>query len=83
MTEVHLPLDRHTRKIKGFGFVSFLLPEHGTKALNELDGTIFLGRMLHLLPSKNKTDHAVDETENPGRAFKVAKALKQKQSAGN
>jgi len=82
VTEVHLPLDRLTRKIKGFGFVSFLLPEHATKAFNELDGTIFQGRMLHLLPSKSKNESSAPEDGSTGSTFKKTKALKQKKAAG-
>ncbi len=77
-----MPLDRLTRKIKGFGFVSYLLPEHATKAFNELDGTIFQGRMLHLLPSKSK-DEISDNDPNNASSYKKAKALKQKKTAGN
>ena len=80
MTELHLPLDRITRKIKGFGFVSFLLPEHATKAFNALDGTIFQGRMLHLLPSKSKDEISADDPN--ASSYKKAKAVKQKKAAG-
>ncbi|ODM98908.1 putative RNA-binding protein 19 [Orchesella cincta] len=51
ITEIHLPLDKITRKLKGFGFVSFMMPEHADNAFRALDGTIFEGRMLHLLPA--------------------------------
>jgi len=81
VTELHLPLDRLTRKIKGFGFVSFLLPEHATKAFNALDGTIFQGRMLHLLPSKSKDDISADDPSG-NSSYKKAKAVKQKKTAG-
>lgn len=30
------------------------MPEHAVKAYTELDGTIFHGRMMHLLPGKAK-----------------------------
>lgn len=54
VTEVIVPLDKLTRKIKGYGVVTFLIPEHAVKAFTELDGMIFHGRMLHLLPGKAK-----------------------------
>lgn len=44
--------------MKGFGTVTFLMPEHAVKAYAELDGSILHGRMVHLLPGKTK-----DETE--------------------
>lgn len=32
------------------------MPEHAVKAYTELDGTIFHGRMMHLLPGKAKVN---------------------------
>lgn len=54
LTEIHLPVDSFTRKIKGFAFVTFMFPEHAAKAFSELDGSCFQGRNLHLLPAKQK-----------------------------
>lgn len=48
--------------MKGFGTVTFLMPEHAVKAYSELDGTILHGRMLHLLPGKAK-DEPDDDAE--------------------
>jgi multiple RNA-binding domain-containing protein 1 len=55
LTEVNLPIDKISRKPKGFGTVTFMMPEHAVKAYTELDGSIQDGRMLHLLPAKAKT----------------------------
>lgn len=52
LSEVNLPIDKITRKPKGFGTVTFMMPEHAAKAYSELDGSILDGRMLHLLPGK-------------------------------
>jgi len=41
LTEVHLPIDTFTRKIKGFAFITFMLPEHAVKAYTALDGSTF------------------------------------------
>ena len=49
-----MPVDRLTRKIKGYAVVTYLIPENAAKAYMELDGTVFHGRMLHLLPGKAK-----------------------------
>jgi multiple RNA-binding domain-containing protein 1 len=32
------------------------MPEHAVKAYSELDGTVFHGRMMHLLPGKAKVN---------------------------
>lgn len=66
LTEVNLPIDRITRKLKGFGTITFLMTEHAVKAYSELDGSILDGRMLHLLPAKMKIDslEELDESKN-------------------
>lgn len=51
---MNLPVDKVTRKLKGFGTVTFLMPEHAVKAYTELDGSVQDGRMLHLLPAKSQ-----------------------------
>lgn len=62
LTEVSLPIDFTTRKLKGFGLITFLMPEHAVKAYSELDGSIVHGRMLHLLPGKAKDTPEGDQS---------------------
>jgi len=52
ISEVHLPIDKNTKMAKGVGFVRFSFPENAVKALSELDGTIYQGRLLHVLPAQ-------------------------------
>lgn len=59
-----------------------MLPEQADKAFKALDGTIFQGRMLHLLPSKAHEDSEGNEI-NAGSVFKSEKEKKQKKLAGN
>ncbi|XP_017870342.1 PREDICTED: probable RNA-binding protein 19 [Drosophila arizonae] len=82
LVEVNLPVDKVTRQIKGFGTVTFMMPEHALKAFNALDGTDFHGRLLHLLPGK-ELDNAQEPVEDndPNLSFKQKKALKLKQNA--
>ncbi|XP_025831297.1 probable RNA-binding protein 19 [Agrilus planipennis] len=79
ITEVNLPVDPITRKLKGFGVITFLMPEHAVKAYSELDGTIHQGRMLHLLPGKVKDTYQETDLTN----YKQAKASKEKLEAGS
>lgn len=76
-----LPIDSTTRKPKGFGTVTFLMPEHAVKAYSALDGTIFQGRMLHLLPAKAK-NHPED-VENDSEGYKKKKERQLKANAGS
>ncbi|XP_030567723.1 probable RNA-binding protein 19 [Drosophila novamexicana] len=83
VVEVNLPVDKVTRQIKGFGTVTFMMPEHALKAFNALDGTTFHGRLLHLLPGKelDKPAEETNEELESGLSFKQKKALKLKQNA--
>ncbi|XP_060815232.1 probable RNA-binding protein 19 isoform X2 [Bombus pascuorum] len=81
LSEVNLPIDRTTRKPKGFGTITFLMAEHAVKAYSELDGSILDGRMLHVLPAKAKSD-PMEELD--GRlTYKQKKELKAKATAGS
>ncbi|XP_020803805.1 probable RNA-binding protein 19 [Drosophila serrata] len=84
VVEVNLPVDKLTRKIKGFGTVTYMMPEHALKAFNALDGTDFHGRLLHLLPGKDIAEKTAqdDLDENDASlSFKQKKALKLKKNA--
>lgn len=78
ISEVNLPVDPNTRQMKGFGTITFVMPEHAAKAYSELDGSILHGRMLHLLPAKSKDKPQDDESTN----YKKKKEQKQKEQAG-
>lgn len=82
LSEVNLPIDIVTRKPKGFGTVTFLMPEHAVKAYSELDGSVLNGRMLHLLPAKTKTSPE-DLLAQDGLSYKQKKELKAKAAAGS
>ena len=41
LAEVHLSIDTVTKKIRGYAFILFMMPEHAVRAYEELDGTIF------------------------------------------
>lgn len=80
LSEIHLPIDFLTKKAIGFAFVSYVFAEHAVKAFSELDGTIFLGRLLHLIPAKSKKEFQIDENDTN---FKKKKETKMKQMSGS
>lgn len=82
ISEIHFPIDKLTKKPKGFAFVTFLITEHAVKAYAEVDGQIFQGRMLHVLPSTvKKEEEAEGATESS--AYKKQKALKEKANSSS
>lgn len=56
-------MDSQSKNIKGFATVTFMMPEHAVKAYSELDGRVLHGRMLHLLPGKDKETSKEDNLE--------------------
>ncbi|RZC31811.1 RNA-binding protein 19 [Asbolus verrucosus] len=82
LAEVNLPIDSVTKKIKGFGTVVFVMPEHAVKAYGDLDGSVLHGRMLHLLPGKSK-DVVENEIPEESSNYKKKKAAKEKSQAGS
>lgn len=82
LTEINLPIDKVTRKPKGFATVTFLMPEHAVKAYSELDGSILDGRMLHLLPGKAKPN-PLENLDGTGLTYKQKKELQAKATASS
>ncbi|CAG8638713.1 25124_t:CDS:10 [Cetraspora pellucida] len=81
LAEVHIPLDKETKNQKGFAYVLYHIPEHAVKAYIELDNKFFMGRLLHILPSRDKPQV---RDLNPGRwSLKKKKEMNQKNLANN
>ena len=87
LAEVTLPIDKMTRKVKGFAFVTYVMPENAVKAYTQLDGATFQGRLLHLIPGKAKlsseelADKEGIKLENGTSSFKKKKLSKEKSKA--
>ncbi|KAM8961985.1 putative RNA-binding protein 19 isoform 2-T2 [Pelodytes ibericus] len=82
ISEIHFPIDSLTKKPKGFAFVTFLITEHAVKAYAEVDGQIFQGRMLHVLPSDAKKDEESEAGANSS-AYKKQKSIKDKANSSS
>lgn len=52
LSEVHLSIAKDTKKPKGFAYVLFMFPEQALRAFLKLDGSIFQGRIMHILPGE-------------------------------
>ncbi|KAM9100261.1 probable RNA-binding protein 19 isoform X2 [Sarcophilus harrisii] len=82
LSEIHYPIDGLTKKPKGFAFVTYMFPEHAVKAFAEVDGQVFQGRMLHVLPSTIKKEPSESSDAEPA-SYKKKKALKDKASSSS
>lgn len=72
LVECSMPLDNFSKKPKGFAYITCMFPEKALKAHTDLDGSIFQGRMLHILPAQTKRE--MDEEEERKLGFKQKKA---------
>uniref|UniRef100_A0A1A8PDM5 Probable RNA-binding protein 19 n=1 Tax=Nothobranchius rachovii TaxID=451742 RepID=A0A1A8PDM5_9TELE len=85
LSEVLFPIDSLSKKPKGFAFVTYMIPENAVTALAELDGHIFQGRMLHVLPStlKKEKSESSDAHGSGSSSYKRQKDAKNKASSSS
>ncbi|KAK9764444.1 Multiple RNA-binding domain-containing protein 1 [Basidiobolus ranarum] len=81
LSEIHMPIDKETKKPKGFAYILYLIPEHAVKAFFELDGKFFQGRLLHILPAKEKPQPPKEDESS--MSIKKQKEAKRKAQSGN
>uniref|UniRef100_A0A673CQF7 Probable RNA-binding protein 19 n=1 Tax=Sphaeramia orbicularis TaxID=375764 RepID=A0A673CQF7_9TELE len=85
LSDVLFPIDSLTKRPKGFAFVTYMIPEHAVTALAQLDGHVFQGRMLHLLPStvKKEKPESSDGGGPGSSSYKRQKDAKNKASSSS
>ncbi|KAL1242712.1 putative RNA-binding protein [Trichinella spiralis] len=86
IAEVNFHVDSKTGKPKGFALVKFVFPENALKVFTECDGSIFQGRVVHILAgfeNEDETKNAKSEEDDDDGTvtFKEAKERKQQQAA--
>ncbi|KAL5119761.1 Multiple RNA-binding domain-containing protein 1 [Pleosporales sp. CAS-2024a] len=81
LEEVHVPLKKSDGKGKGFAFIQFREPEQAVVAYEDTDGTIFQGRLLHIISAKAKKDTSLNEHEITKLPLKKQKEIRRKQDA--
>ncbi|KAJ7954409.1 RNA binding protein [Quillaja saponaria] len=54
VSKVHLVVNKDTKGSKGIAYIHYTLPESAARALEELDNSIFQGRLLHVMPAIQK-----------------------------
>ncbi|ORY15734.1 hypothetical protein BCR34DRAFT_598250 [Clohesyomyces aquaticus] len=83
LDEIHIPLNSGTGSAKGFAFLQFKDPEHAVEAFNQEDGTIFQGRLLHIISAKSKRENKLDEFAISKLPLKKQKEIRRKAEAGS
>ncbi|PVU88989.1 hypothetical protein BB561_005614 [Smittium simulii] len=86
LSELHIPIDKESKRSKGFAYVLFVLPEHAVKAFKSSDHQFFQGRLLHILAAEDKPNYKqtnIEGFENSSTSIKNQKAQKAKANAGS
>ncbi|CAL8464375.1 g3910 [Coccomyxa elongata] len=91
LSEVHIVMDKATRKSKGIALIQFAEAEGALEAQRALDGSIFQGRLLHVLPAhrpppqRNAAAATTQEGEDAAGkgGFKAQKEAERREGAGN
>ena len=78
---MHVPLKKSDGKGKGFAFVQFKDSDQAVEAYDDSDGTIFQGRLLHIISAKAKNDTPLNEYEISKLSLKKQKEIRRKQDA--
>ncbi|KAI1723145.1 RNA recognition motif domain-containing protein [Ditylenchus destructor] len=83
LEDLQCVVDRQTRLCKGFAVVTFTERDDAVTAYEKLDGTIFMGRVLHLLPGeeKPKNESGLQTQEKRLSQFQKDKAKELKKEA--
>ncbi|XVE88498.1 hypothetical protein DITRI_Ditri19aG0074000 [Diplodiscus trichospermus] len=82
VSQVHLVIDKETKRSKGIAYVLYKVPECAVRALEEVDNSIFQGRLLHVMPAKLKrpTGKQDDSANQGSKTFKQKREEERKAS---
>ncbi|KAI9659963.1 MAG: Multiple RNA-binding domain-containing protein 1 [Bathelium mastoideum] len=83
LEEVHVPLGFESGSNKGFAYVQFKSPDNAVQALQSLDGTVFQGRLLHILPATVKRENGLDDYTISKLPVKKQKLVRRKAEAAS
>lgn len=94
LSQVHIPIDKITKQsryllilnliFRGYAFVLFLLPEHAVKAYSLVNGAIFQGRLLSIIPAREQPRSRLDiEQDDPNLSFKDKRKAEQRKNAAS
>mmetsp|Transcript_3809 Transcript_3809/g.4468 ORF Transcript_3809/g.4468 Transcript_3809/m.4468 type:complete len:747 (+) Transcript_3809:208-2448(+) len=81
--ECYIPTDESKRS-RGFGYITYVIPEHAVKAMAELDMKIFHGRLLHIMPGIAKQTKSHGHLEKgEGSSYQQKKDSERRKNAEN
>lgn len=81
--QVHVPIDPVSGSGKGFAYVQYNDPDSAVRARELLDGTIFQGRLMHILPAASKREPKIDDVALSKLPVKKQKQIQRKAEAAS
>ncbi|XP_054798328.1 uncharacterized protein LOC129303204 isoform X2 [Prosopis cineraria] len=79
VSQVHLVVDKDTKRSKGIAYVLYTLPEFAARALEELDNSIFQGRLLHVLPAVQRPSDSKEKNSSVDQGSRTFKKQREEE----
>ena len=81
--QVHLASNSLSNEGKGLAYVQFREPDQAVHAYLSLDGNIFQGRLLHILPAAAKRESKLDDFAISKLPLKKQRQIKRRREASS
>ncbi|KIW08564.1 uncharacterized protein PV09_00529 [Verruconis gallopava] len=81
LEEVHVPMNSATGLAKGFAYLLFFDADAAVNAFKATDGSIFQGRLLHIIPAAKKRESKLDDFAISKLPLKQQRQIKRKAGA--
>lgn len=81
--QVHVAMDPKTGSAKGFAYLQFTDAQSALAAIRNMDGKVFQGRLLHILPAQAKRETQLDEFTLSKLPLKKQQEIKKKRAAAS
>ena len=82
IAEAHIPISKETKSSRGYAFILYCLPEHAVNAFVACDKSIFQGRIIDVVPAKEKPK-SLDELPTGPQTFKAMREKELKSKSTN
>lgn len=80
VSEVHIVVDKDTKRSKGIAYVLYAIPESASRAIEIVDNSIFQGRLLHVMAARHKKSSDKQELHNSTKTLKQRREEERKAS---
>lgn len=81
--QIHVPIDSRSGETKGIAFALFEDSERAVSAYQSLDGIVFQGRILHILPAAAKREKKLDDFALSRLPLKKQRQIQRKSDAAS